>query len=49
MRLLNNIAILIFSLFGQGLCYSSVGDVEVFYVKLTESTECPSGDSPCHS
>ena len=47
MRLLP--AILLASLVGQCL-YSSVGAVEVFYVVPTEpATECPSGDSPCHS
>ena len=38
----------ILSLLAQGLCH--ISPVEVFYVKPTvPATECPSGDSPCHS
>jgi hypothetical protein len=44
------LAIVSVSLLPGFLCSIPVGDVEVLYVKPAEpSTECPSGDSPCHS
>ena len=44
------LAVLLVILLHQGLCSISDSPLKVFYVKPTvPRTECPSGDSPCHS
>ena len=44
------LAVLFIAICSGGLLLPSVGAEKVFYVKPTEPrTDCPSGDSPCHS